>query len=70
MFEEICGIFEQIEATTKRLIINDILVEFFVKMMKDHPAELVPVVYLCLCRVRNKCPQLFLYFSSIVESSL
>lgn len=53
MFEELCGIFEQIEATTKRLIINDILVDFFVKMMKDHPAELVPVVYLCLCRVRS-----------------
>lgn len=51
MFEELCHVFEQIEATTKRLVINDILTEFFVKMMKEHSEELVPIIYLCLCRV-------------------
>ena len=52
MFEELCQVFDRIEATTKRLVINDILTEFFVKVMKDHPDELVPVIYLCLCRVK------------------
>jgi DNA ligase-1 len=55
MFGELCEVFERIEATTKRLVINEILTEFFVKMMKDHPNELVPVIYLCLCRVSQTC---------------
>ncbi len=53
MFEELCQVFERIEATTKRLLINEILVEFFVKMMKENPGELVPVIYLSLCRVSD-----------------
>lgn len=51
MFEDLCQVFEKIEATTKRLIINDILTEFFVMMMQEHPDELVPAIYLCLCRL-------------------
>lgn len=50
-FEELCQVFEKIEATTKRLVINDILTEFFVKMMTEHPDELVPCIYICLCKV-------------------
>ena len=51
-FEDLCEVFDKIEATTKRLIINDILTDFFVKMMNDHPDELVACIYLCLCKVK------------------
>ena len=53
-FEELCQVFERIEATTKRLVINEILTEFFVKMMKEHPDELVSCIYLCLCKVKRE----------------
>lgn len=54
MFSVVCQIFEQIEATTKRLEINDILVEFFVRVMREHPDDLVLIVHLCLSRVNRQ----------------
>lgn len=50
-FMELCRIFEKIEATTKRLEINEILTNFFVHLIKKHPSDLVTVVHLCLSRV-------------------
>lgn len=51
MFCALCEVFEQIEATTKRLIIADILRDFFVHLMSTHPQELPVVVHLCLSRL-------------------
>lgn len=51
MFSELCQVLIQIEATTKRLEINDLLVKFFVKVMKEYPDDLVYIVYLCLSRL-------------------
>lgn len=46
--------FEKIEATTKRLEINEILTNFFVHLIKRHPLDLVTVVHLCLSRVNHR----------------
>jgi hypothetical protein len=51
MFEELCKVFEKIEATTKRLEINEILTAFFVRIMTDNPQDLTTIVHLCLSRV-------------------
>lgn len=51
MFCALCEIFEQIEATTKRLIIADILRDFFLHLMFTHPQDLPVVVHLCLSRL-------------------
>jgi len=50
-FGDLCEILEKIEATTKRLEITEILVEFFDLLMKKYPKDLLAVVYLCLSRV-------------------
>ena len=36
LFSELCNVFEQIEATTKRLIIAEILKKFFTSVMQHH----------------------------------
>ena len=57
MFAELCRVLEAVEATTKRLVIIDILTEFFARLMRQHRDDLVPAVYLCLCRVRRMAVQ-------------
>lgn len=52
MFASLCEVFERIEGTTKRLEINDILVEFFAMVMRKYPDDLILIVHLCLSRVR------------------
>lgn len=47
-FKAVCKTFEMIEATSKRLIILDILTDFFVHVIRLSPAELLQVVYLCI----------------------
>ena len=39
---------QEIEATTKRLLINDILSKFFVGLLEKNPDALLPTVYLCI----------------------
>lgn len=51
MFSELCSVLERIEATTKRLEINDILTAYFVMIMREHPDDLLTIVHLCLSRV-------------------
>lgn len=53
LFGDLCGVFEQVEATTKRLEITDILKSFLLKLIKESPADLSPVIYLSLSRL---CP--------------
>lgn len=57
-FSNLCDVLDKIEATTKRLEINDLLTDFFVKTMQDTEMDkeskcqdLVKIVYLCLSRV-------------------
>lgn len=45
--------FAEIEATTKRLIILETLTNFFVKVIRLSPDDLLPCVYLCINRL---CP--------------
>lgn len=51
MFSELCQVFERIEATSKRLEINDILTGYFADVMRDNPDDLVIIVHLCLSRL-------------------
>lgn len=50
-FEELCTVFEQVESTTKRLEITDMLRSFFMKLLKKSPDDLGKVVYLSLSRL-------------------
>src|SRR5690348_11333940 len=50
-YADLCKVFERIESTTKRLAINEYLREFFVKVIKKHPASLIYAVYLCINRL-------------------
>ena len=56
MFSDLSQVFERIEATSKRLEINDILTGYFVDIMKDNPDDLITIVHLCLSRVPSKAP--------------
>ncbi|KAJ1656425.1 ATP-dependent DNA ligase Cdc17 [Dispira simplex] len=47
----LCYMFEQVEATTKRLLIADILTHFFRRVIAKAPQELLPSVYLCINRL-------------------
>lgn len=51
MFSALCEVFEQVESTTKRLIIADYLRDFFVMLMLHHPQDLPVVIHLCLSRL-------------------
>jgi len=50
-FEELCQVFEQVDGTTKRLEITDMLRTFFLRLLKDSPTDLIKVVYLSLSRL-------------------
>lgn len=53
-FEELCNVFARIEATSKRLEINDILKEYFGEFLRKGEEAidgLVKVVHLCLSRL-------------------
>lgn len=51
LFSDVCSVFERIEATTKRLEINEILTQFYADLMLHHPNDLVTIVHLSLSRV-------------------
>ncbi|KAJ1967090.1 ATP-dependent DNA ligase Cdc17 [Dispira parvispora] len=50
-YAALCYMFEQVEATTKRLLIADILTHFFRRVIAKAPQELLPLVYLCINRL-------------------
>lgn len=51
LFSELCEVFDRIDATTKRLEINEILKILFIRLIKDNPEDLATVVHLSLSRV-------------------
>ncbi|KAJ1910632.1 ATP-dependent DNA ligase Cdc17, partial [Tieghemiomyces parasiticus] len=53
-YAALCYMFEQVEATTKRLLIIDILTHFFRRVITHAPQDLVQCVYLCINRL---CPE-------------
>ncbi|KAK0532786.1 ATP-dependent DNA ligase Cdc17 [Tilletia horrida] len=52
-YKKLCEAFAEIEATTKRLAILDILTNFFRQVIENRPSELLQTVYLCINRL---CP--------------
>ncbi|KAE8222899.1 hypothetical protein CF319_g3978 [Tilletia indica] len=52
-YRKLCEAFVEIEATTKRLAILDILTTFFRRVIENRPSELLQSVYLCINRL---CP--------------
>jgi len=52
-YKKLCEAFAEIEATTKRLAILDILTSFFREVIEHRPSELLQTVYLCINRL---CP--------------
>ncbi|KAI3637554.1 hypothetical protein MIR68_004203 [Amoeboaphelidium protococcarum] len=50
-FSELSQTFEEIEGTSKRLAILEILTTFFVKVIRDNPKDLISVIYLCINRI-------------------
>lgn len=50
-FGDLSKTFCDIEATTKRLVINEYLVNFFVQVIDQSPDDLLPSVYLCLNQI-------------------
>lgn len=52
-YAALCKTFEAIEATTKRLVISELLTKFFLTVIALSPQHLLQTVYLCINRV---CP--------------
>ncbi|EPZ30811.1 DNA ligase, ATP-dependent, central domain-containing protein [Rozella allomycis CSF55] len=50
-FMTLCETLEAIENTTKRLVINDILTNFFIKLINESQKDLLPSVYLSLNQI-------------------
>lgn len=50
-YGEVAKVFEQIEATKKRLIIGDILTGLFSRLLDEKPECILPVVYLSINRL-------------------
>ncbi|CAG8522266.1 12675_t:CDS:10 [Racocetra fulgida] len=53
-YAALCKTFEKIEATTKRLEIQEHLTTFFVQIIENNPDNLLETLYLCLNRI---CPE-------------
>ncbi|KAJ1981244.1 ATP-dependent DNA ligase Cdc17 [Dimargaris xerosporica] len=50
-YAALCYMFEQVEATTKRLLILDMLTQFFYRVITHAPQDLLHCVYLCINRL-------------------
>lgn len=50
-YSELAKTFEQVEATTKRLEINDFVSSLYLRVMQNHPKSLLHVVYLSANRI-------------------
>lgn len=45
-YSDLCNLFEEIEGTSSRLAIIKLCSDFFIKIMKEDPQNLIPVTYL------------------------
>ena len=50
-YEKLVNLFEKVESTTKRLIINDYLCSFYMDLIENNPESLLPSIYLSINRL-------------------